>query len=193
MTQEELKTILTMNVNLDSVTRAELEMFFAEHNNVTVNNFQSQLNEWRESENGKKANAMITKRLNAEKESKIQHGLTTIEKGIFSYVNKTNRFGTYVVYDKITGLYGLVTENGEEVLPCIFDSVSVKLDGFIEVKFLGSSYDFMFSACEYEPKEDRFCYGENSAYIVCHKHRRDTQEQKLQHLIDLLKINHTRE
>lgn len=193
MTQEELKNILTMNVNLDPVALAELEMFFAEHNNVTENNFQSLLNEWRESENGKKANVMIAELLNADKDSKIQHGLSTIVNGNFSYVNKTRGkyWGTYVVYDNITRLRGLVTENGEEVLPCIFDYVSVKLDGFIEIGFLGSKYEFHFAPCKYKPKENWFCYGENSAYIVDYKEIYPSQ--KLQQLIDLLKVNHTKE
>lgn len=194
MTQEELKKLLTMSVNLNPAALAELEMFFAEHNNVNEKNYKSLLNEWRESEKGKNANAMIVQVLNAEKDSKIQLGLTTIENGNFSYVNKIhgNYLGTYVVYDNITRLRGLITENGEEVLPCIFDSVSVKLDGFIEVRFKGADYELMFSACDYEPKEGRFCYGGNSAYILTNYMYKRNPSPTLQQLVDMLKKNHTK-
>ena len=193
MTDQELKNILTMRVISDPAALAEMEMFFAEHSNVNESNFQSLQDAWRESERGKKANAMIAELVNADKDSKIQHGLTTIEKGAFSYVNKTRGkcLGTYVVYDNITRLRGLVTEKGEEVLPCIFDSISVKLDGFIEVMFCGSDYDFIFSAGEYEPAENMFCYGENSAYMATHCKRNSSP--KFQQLIGLLKKNHTKE
>lgn len=195
MTQEELKYLLIRRVFLNPAAIAELEMFFAEHSNVNENNCQSLLNEWRESENGKKANAMIAQVLSAEADSKIQLGLKTIKNGNFSYVNKTRgmHLGTYVVYDNITRLRGLVTEKGEEVLPCIFDSVSVKLDGIIVVRFKGTDYEFVFSAREYEPEEGRFCYGENSAYTLPDYRFNRNPSQSMQQLVDLLRINHTRE
>lgn len=194
MTQEELRNLLIMRHNLNPAALAELEMFFAEHSNVDEKNYKSLLNEWHESEKGKNANAMIVQVLNAEKDSKIQLGLTTIEKGNFLYVNKTrgNYLGTYVVYDNITRLHGLITENGEEVLPCIFDSVSVKLDGVIKVRFKGADYELMFSACDYEPKEGRFCYGGNSAYILTNYMYKRNPSPTLLQLVDLLKKNHTK-
>lgn len=193
MTQEELKNFLAMRVNLNPAALAEIEMFFAECSSVDEKNYMSLLNEWRESENGKKVNAMIAQVLNAEKDFKIQYGLSTIEKGNFSYVNKSRGmyFGTYVVYDNITRFRGLITEDGEEVLPCIFDSVSVKLDGAIEVRFKGADYKFMFSASDYEPKEGRFCYGENSAYSLSDYKSKHNPDPTLLQLVDLLRTNHT--
>lgn len=182
-----------MRVNTNPIALAELEMFFANHSNVNESNFHPLFNEWRESENGQKSRAMINQLLNADIDFKIQHGLTTIEKGNFTYINKKRGkcCGTYVVYDNITRLRGLVTEKGEEVLPCIFDSISVSLTAFIDVRFKGSDYEFDFASCEYKPNENWFCYGENSAYIVNYKE--DCPSPELQQLIDLLKINHTKE
>lgn len=182
-----------MRVNLNPAALAELEMFFAEHNNVNENNFSLLFNEWRESERGQKANAFIDRVLNYDIDSKIQHGLTSIEKGNFSYVNKTrgNYCGSSVVYDNITRLRGLIAENGEEILPCIFDSVSVRLGGFIEVRFKSTDYSFSFAACDYEPEKGWFCYGENSAYMFSDDYRlRKSPSPTFLQLEDLLKIRH---
>lgn len=38
---------------------------------------------------------------------------------------------------------GIITTNGEEVLPCIFASVCIHLDFYIEAIFKGAQFDFL--------------------------------------------------
>jgi hypothetical protein len=78
-----------------------------------------------------------------DKDQAIAKGMTTIDTGDYTVRTNTRRFDTYVVQDNETKLFGLVTVDNEEILPCIFDHVGVKLDGSIEVTYK-MYYDYEF-------------------------------------------------
>lgn len=78
-----------------------------------------------------------------DKDQAIAKGMTTIDTGDYTVRTNTKRFDTYVVQDNETKLFGLVTVDNEEILPCIFDHVGVKLDGPIEVTYK-MYYDYAF-------------------------------------------------
>ncbi len=78
-----------------------------------------------------------------DKDQAIAKGMTTIDTGDYTVRTNTKQFDTYVVQDNETKLFGLVTVDNEEILPCIFDHVGVKLDGSIEVTYK-MYYDYEF-------------------------------------------------
>ncbi len=78
-----------------------------------------------------------------DKDQAIAKGMTTIDTGDYTVRTDTKRFDTYVVQDNETKLFGLVTVDNEEILPCIFDHVGVTLDGSIEVTYK-MYYDYVF-------------------------------------------------
>lgn len=78
-----------------------------------------------------------------DKDQAIAKGMTSIDTGDYTVRTNTKRFDTYVVQDNETKLFGLVTVDNEEILPCIFDHVGVKLDGSIEVTYK-MYYDYAF-------------------------------------------------
>lgn len=88
-----------------------------------------------------------------EKEAKLIEGLTSIERGDIHRVrpDAKGRFGTYIVIDNETNLRGLISNDNEEVLPCIFDDVDVKSDGIIVVQFKGRYYSFTILSKDFKP------------------------------------------
>ena len=83
----------------------------------------------------------------------IQIGLTSIERGNFYKVRPDleGSFGAHVVRDNDSKLYGLVTDDGEEIMPCIFDDLSVSLSAFIETHFKEQYYEFLILPNSYRP------------------------------------------
>ena len=83
----------------------------------------------------------------------IQIGLTSIERGNFYKVRPDleGRFGAHVVRDNDSKLYGLVTDDGEEIMPCIFDDLSVSLSAYIETHFKEQYYEFLILPNSYRP------------------------------------------
>ena len=56
-----------------------------------------------------------------------------------------------MVRDNDSKLYGLVTDDGEEIMPCIFDDLSVSLSAFIETHFKEQYYEFLILPNSYRP------------------------------------------
>lgn len=83
-------------------------------------------------------------------------GLTSIKRGNFYKVGTDleGRFGAHVVRDNDSKLFGLVSDDGEEIMPCIFDDLSVRLSEYIETSFKGRYYEFMILPNSYrlDPK-----------------------------------------
>ena len=88
-----------------------------------------------------------------EKEAKLIEGLTSIERGNIHRFRPDSKgcFGTHIVIDNETNLWGLISNDNEEVLPCIFDEVNVTLSGFIEVQFKRRYYSFMILSKDFKP------------------------------------------
>lgn len=152
-------------------------------------------------------NRQITKYIMNNSDNAIQIGLTSIERGNFDKVRPDLEgcFGAHVVRDNDSKLCGLVTDNGEEIMPCIFDDVSVKLDAFIETRFKGQYYKFLILSNSYrpdpkKPSTDTF-FGNIWFYRVeGNKTVRDERTGKeyraleltpnMQQLIELLRVKH---
>lgn len=204
MKKDEFIALVVRKTFLSSAALAEIEMFFADHEDIDIRNYQSVLDEWRESEAGKRANTMIQQVIDAEKDEKIKYGLTAIERGNYSYVNSARGrcLGTYVVYDRITRLRGLITENEEEVLPCILDDISVHLDGYTDVTFKNKQYTIDLLASRVNRHSIAFSYKNGGSYVLRpNKKRRDQKTGKVyttmeldevtQQFIDLLNVHHS--
>ena len=197
MTQEEIKTILLTYSNFDEYGKAEIERFFSECAGITVENFQEKFLDWQNSESGKAASIKIEKELSSIRDTNILKGLTAIQRKDFVVLKNTR--GTYVVKNAETGLFGLITEQGEEILPCIFNYVSVKLGNRIDVGFKGiymnPTHEISFCDKElalslaHDDYDDRygFTYGENGGFILWV----ETMDETTKQLIDLLSINHS--
>ena len=84
----------------------------------------------------------------------FQIGLTSIERGDYYKVNPemSGKLGAHVVVDNGTKLRGLVSDKGEEIMPCIFDKVNVTLSAFVETTFKGKDYVFNIMAKGYSPR-----------------------------------------
>ena len=198
MTQEELKNTILTHVSLDEYRKAEIEHFFSECKGITLENYKEKFQEWKESKSGKDALAQIEKDLSNKQDDSIQKGLTAIQRNDYSVLEDTICLGTYIVKNRETGYYGLITESGEEILPCIFSTVSVKSYDFIEVGFKGVYMNptHNLKLCERkaavafaEHKKNGFIYGDKGGYFILGL-RREIDERTKQ-LIDLLNINHS--
>lgn len=122
----------------------------------------------------------IEKDLSTKQDASIQKGLTAIQRGDYSVLENTRCLGTYVVNNSETGYSGLITESGEEILPCIFDSVKVSLDGIIEVRYMGlymePTHNFKLCdksiALEWANDDDNgFTFGENGGFLLLGRRR----------------------
>ena len=199
MTQEELKTLLLTHVNLNEFSAAEIERFFSECAGITVENFQEKFLDWQNSKSCKAASIQIEKELSFKRDTNILRGLAAIQRKDYFVLDNTRRQGTYVVKNAETGLFGLITEQGEEILPCIVNCVSVKLDNCIEVGFKGiymnPTHEISFCDKElalslaHDDYDDRygFTYGDNGGLILFV----DQMDEATKQLIDLLSINHS--
>lgn len=156
MNKEELKSEILENLNLDPFRKAMIERFFSQKDVITEADFNQLYIEWCNSDDGKKAAAEIQKSLDKDKDYLIQIGLSSIKRKDYHLVNKflEPRFGALIVVDNSTRLRGLLSENEEEILPCIFDHVDVKLDGLIEVYFKEKKYKFIILSQDYIPNDD---------------------------------------
>lgn len=111
-------------------------------------------------------------------------------------LENTRRLGTFVVKNSETGYLGLITESREEILPCIFNSVNVCLDGFIKVGFKGlymnPTHSFKFCDKSFALElandgEDGFTFGEDGGFFLL----REEMDERTTQLIDLIKSNHS--
>ncbi len=193
MTQEELKNIILTHVNLGPGGRLEVERFFSECEGITVDNCMEKLWAWRNSQSGKTAFSEIEQEIADRKSVLMQKGLTAIQRGDYRVFENTHRLGTYVVKSNETGFFGLITDAKEEILPCIFDSISVKLGGWLELVFQEKKFNGSFGIDRILPDNDYgFWYGSKGGYYI-----NDPQVKEgtpfwrcLQQLVDLLNVNH---
>ena len=158
MKKEELKSIILENRNLDLFEKIMIERFFSLYDDITVENFNQRYIEWCNSFDGEVAAAKTKQVLSEEKDRKIEIGLTTIERGDYHFFrpNWPNVVGEYVVIDNNTGLWGLLSKTNEEILPCIFDDIYVKLDWLIIAHFKGTLYEFNILSLDYKPDPENF-------------------------------------
>ena len=194
MTQEELKSIILNNVNLDESGKAEIERFFSESEGITKENFTERIWAWRKSENGKQALFEIEEELLARKDSLIKKGLTAISRGDYVLYENTYCHGTYAVKNKATGYFGLITESGEEILPCIFDDLNVSLTWFLDLVFKGQKFEGGLRINRELPHigSYSFWYGNEGGYYIDDPDAKEGSPRWrcLQQLIDLLNANH---
>lgn len=109
----------------------------------------------------------------SSKEELIKIGLSAIRNKDYTPRNDAEtkrRFGIDAVWCNKTNLMGIITTKGEEVLPCVFDSVCIHLDFCIEAVFKGAQFDFCGIHRERGKKSSTFhnivYYGETGA-IQC--------------------------
>ena len=90
-----------------------------------------------------------------KEDAKLVMGLTSIERGDFHLARPDlpGRFGARVVIDNEMNLRGLISNDNEEILPCIFDDVNVTLSAYIEVHFKGVYYEFSICPKGFKPRE----------------------------------------
>ncbi len=195
MTQEELKSIILNNVNLDASGKAEIERFFSECEGITAENCREKLWAWRMREPvGTVFSSRTEVAMRDLKDPLIKKGLTAIQRGDYVVYKNTHRLGTYVVENEDTKYLGLITESNEEILPCIFDSINVSLDWFLDLVFKGQKYEgsIRFNRDLPRYKTYGFWYGNEGGYFI---DALDVKEGSprwrcLQQLIDLLNANH---
>lgn len=148
--------------------------------------------EWSESKEGKKSNSVILQILSDETDAKIQIGLDSIAKGNYSKTDSRPYLGTYTVQDNETKLWGLITEEGEEILPCIFERIHRHAAGPLEANFKNECFEV--SICpesmridiESEPINDDlefFIYGRNGIYMLIDGNSSDDIAQELKQLL----------
>lgn len=207
MNKEELKNVILENVNLSPDRKAELELFFAERNDITVENCLRLYNEWCESENGKIANAIVDQFVLAAKDAQIQQSLNSIAYHNYSKITNRNLWcgDFYIARDNSTSLYGVISVDGGEVIPCICDNMSIHLNGFIDISFKQRKYEFFLSTAAQNGHNVRnFSYGNDCIFTLqpnktVRAKKKDGIEFDLevldldeitQNLIDILNINH---
>lgn len=208
MNKEELKNVILGNVNLSPSRKAELELFFSERDDISVENCMLLFNEWNESKNGETANALVDQFVLAAKEAQIQHSLYSISYHDYTKIGFEYNLWCgvfYIVRDKSTSLYGLISADGGEVIPCICDTMSVSSDGFIDISFKQRKYSFMLlSSARNRRNVINFSYGKDGLYCLepnkmVKAKKKDGTECELKvldlneitlNLIDLLNINH---
>lgn len=154
MTKEKFKDVLFTHVNLDPYRKATYEKFFEEEDDITAKNFEQKYCEWKEanSEKIKKIYEKVRKEELGRKDALIEIGKAAIQNKDYTARNEI-RFGLAVVRCNKTGLRGIVTTEGEEVLPCIFDSINIHIDGYIETFFKGVKFNF---GIVYREKGDKY-------------------------------------
>lgn len=195
MTQEELKSIILNNVNMDANGTEEIERFFSECKGITAENCLEKLWRWRMLEPvGTVFSSSTEEAMRDLKDPLIKNGVTAIQRDDYSVFENTRRLGTYVVKSNETGFFGLITESKEEILPCIFDSVNVSLDWFLDLVFKGQKFEggLRFNRDLPQYKKYGFWYGNEGGYYI---DAIDVEEGSprwrcLQQLIDLLNENH---
>ena len=98
-------------------------------------------------------------------------------------------------------------EEKKEILPCIFRSVSVRLDGFIEADFKGMDCSFMFNPPQFAlellesfkrenngwdgAQNEFFVYSDTETYMLCDEEYRTLPDERKRKLVELLKKNHS--
>lgn len=196
MDKKELLDLLLAHTNLDSSQAKELERFFSERDDITVENFTQLFNEWRNSDDGKQAAAEIEDGLSKEKDAELMVGLSSIWRGDYKRFRPDSpaRKGTHVVIDNITRLRGLLSEDGEEILPCIFDDVDVKLSGYLEVHFKGRYYAFMILSKDFKPRIKSYDYdfsgGAWGYYRLDEYDKYEELDETTRQLVSLLSVRH---
>ena len=196
MDKKELLEIMLANSNLDSYHAKELERFFAERDDITAENFTRLFIEWCNSDDGKKAAAEIIQGLSKEQDAEIAIGLSSIWRKDYKRVRPDlpARFGAYAVIDNNTRLWGLLSEDNEEILPCIFDDVDVKLSGFFETHFKGNYYEFMILPKSFKPEIESwyhiFSGGAWGYYELEDYDTEDELDETTRQLVSLLSVRH---
>lgn len=192
MTQKELKDIILTHVNLDPYRRALYEKFFEEVDDITVENFEKKYSEWVENCDGEKIFEQVRQEESDREDALIAIGMASIRNKDYTARNDPDamsRFGLDDVRCNKTGLYGIITNEGEEVLPCIFESVNIHLDGYIEASFKGVQFDFWTVYREkgekYEDCHDIIYYGKYGAIRLSIHRQADDIAQELAKLLGL--------
>ena len=173
MTKEELKTVILSNVNLDRFRRASMEQFIEETDNLSIDNFMEKYMEWVNSGKNKKVYEQVHNEVLDEYDAKIKTGINAISNNDYTPYNDPDtlkRFKIDRVRCNSTGLMGIITDDGKEVAPCIFESVNIHLDGIIDVEFKGLECNLMFvhreAAESLEDKKEILLYGKTGALII---------------------------
>ena len=195
MTQEELKSIILKNVNLDVSGKAEIERFFSECEGITAENCRQKLWAWRMREPvGTVFSSSTEEAMRDLKDPLIKKGLTAIQRGEYVVYENTHKLGTYVVENEDTNYLGLITESNEEILPCIFDSVNVSLDWFLDLVFKGQKFEGGLRFNRNLPQYKKYCfwYGNEGGYYIdaLGVEEGSPRWRRMQQLIDLLNANH---
>lgn len=207
MDKNEIKNIwLSSHLAFDPFNKALMERFFDENDGITYENVNEMYHKWLNSDAGQLACNEIDKKMSDEEDVLIQRSLTSIDRGNYHVLTNTHRGGTFVVSDNETHLHGLITENGDEIFPCIFKRVRVSLDGFIEVSFKQLKFSFNFNPGSFandlksswekygEVPKGYFLYRETETYSITHESEFDYHGNDdnpiVKKLFELLNVKH---
>ena len=173
MTKEELKNAIFSGVNLDRYRRASMEKFIDETDGLTIDNFMEKYYEWVDSGKNKKVFEQVHNNVMDEYDAKIKTGINAIRNNDYTPRNDSDalqRFKIDTVRCNSTGLVGIITDDGEEVLPCIFQSINIHLDGFIEAEFKGLECKLMTvnreAAESHKDEKGILLYGKSGALSI---------------------------
>ena len=173
MTKEEFKEIILSHTNLDTYRRASMERFIDETDDLTIDNFMERYQDWINSGKNKKVFEQVLCELLDEYDAKIKIGINAIPNHDYTPRNDQDtlmRFNLDSVRCNSTGLYGIITAEGEEVVPCIFESIDIHLDGIIDAVFKDLECTLMTvnraAAESLEDDEKIILYGKNGALHI---------------------------
>lgn len=150
-----------------------MEQFINETDDLTIDNFMDKYYAWVDSGKNKKAFEKVHSEVVAEEDAKIKVGINAISHNDYTPSNDPDtlkRFNMDRVRCNSTGLYGIITANGEEIVPCIFEYINIHLDGYIETVFKGVECNLLLTSREtaesHYDKGNVFFYGKRGAFIV---------------------------
>ena len=173
MTKEELKTAIFSGVNLDTYRRASMEKFIDRTEDLTIENFMEKYQDWINSGKNKEVFEQVHNERLDEYDAKIKIGINAITHHDYTPRNDQDtllRFNLDRVRCNSTGLYGIITAEGDEVVPCIFESIEIHLDGVIDAVFKDLIFTLMTvnraAAESLEDDEKILLYGKNEALRI---------------------------
>lgn len=184
MTKEELKKAIFSGVNLDRSRRASIEQFIDETDDLSTDNFMEKYYEWVDSGKNKKAFEQVREEDLDEDDAKIKIGINAIHNNDYTPANNPDSLMRYKI-DSVrcnsTGLNGIITADGEEVVPCIFENINIHLDGIIEAEFKGLECTLMTTNREVaesdKDKKNILLYGKTGALVINAPRKNPLSEQ----------------
>lgn len=173
MTKEELINAIFSGVNLDRYRKASIEQFIKETDDLTIDNFIKKYHEWIGSGKNKKVFEQEHQEVLDETDTKIKIGINAIRNNDYTSdgnPDSLSRFNMDRVRCNATGLYGLITPDGEEIVPCCFDDINIHLDGVVEAVFKDMKCNLLTvnreAAESFEGKKKVLLYGKTGALII---------------------------